>query len=249
MKGIVYKIIFNDRKRKGKMPFQYIGSKTNFRFVDDKIFCLNKGKFYYGSVSSNQYKLEYNNSLENEIPSIEILEYSNSINIKIAERKWQLYFKCVESPEYFNKVLANPNSNFDKCGYSSVKHHITGKTLRLPKDHELIKDGTYVGVSKGIKNENLSKALKGKSYKSKGKKFSQAHKDNISLSKIGRPASNRGENWLYENELYNLWIENDKPNRRQFLKIAISKGFPDCSYHAMIDKFKKVNNENFGNRY
>ena len=67
------------------------------------------------------------------------------------------------------------------------KHTETGKIIRLHKDHELLKDGTYVGVNKGKKHtEEFCKQNKRHGDKSfwYGKQRSEETKEKIRLTKL-----------------------------------------------------------------
>ncbi|BAQ22680.1 homing endonuclease [Edwardsiella phage PEi20] len=57
------------------------------------------------------------------------------------------------------------------------------------------------------------------------------------MSKIQRSAPH----WEKYNELYELWILNNKPKEVSFRKIAVLNGYPDVRYQKMVDKFRGGN--------
>ena len=53
--------------------------------------------------------------------------------------------------------------------------------------------------------------------------------------------------WDYEDELYALWINNNKCGHVTMRRISVSNGYPDAKYSLMIEKFRNIDNENMCN--
>jgi hypothetical protein len=142
---IVYRIIFNDRRQKNLLPFQYIGSKSNSEFKNGNIVDR-AGNKYFGSSSW----FGYQNIVEEELNlQIEILgefeDYRDCLNF---ESTVQTEYDVVANTEYFNKSIATISTYTDP-NYASYKHVSGLKCVRLPRNHPLVESGEYVGVSKG----------------------------------------------------------------------------------------------------
>jgi hypothetical protein len=141
---IVYKLTFNKRKKRNIMPFLYIGSKSNVS-MENGIIYDRRGKEYYGSSTYENYS----GIVESDDIEVEIIrefdEYVDALNF---ESMIQKSFDVVADPRYFNLAIATVNSYTDP-NYATYKHTITGKTVRLPREHPMVISGIYVGVSKG----------------------------------------------------------------------------------------------------
>lgn len=142
---IVYKLTFNKRKEQNIMPFLYIGSKSNVS-VENGMIYDRRGKPYYGSSTYENY-LEIVETDEIEVEIIKEFEhYFEALNY---ESMLQKSLDVVADPMYFNLAIATVN-NFTDPNYATYKHVITGKTVRLPRNHPMVISGIYVGVSKGV---------------------------------------------------------------------------------------------------
>ena len=126
------------------MPFLYIGSKSNVS-MENGIIYDRRGKEYYGSSTYENYSgIAESDDIEVEIIR-EFDEYFDALNF---ESMIQKSFDVVADPRYFNLAIATVN-NFTDPNYATYKHAITGKTVRLPREHPMVISGIYVGVSKG----------------------------------------------------------------------------------------------------
>jgi hypothetical protein len=149
---IVYKIVFNKRKKNNEFPYFYIGSKSNCTFTSGKIFDK-RGKTYWGSSSWSNYL----DIVESDDCTVEILMVSDDyMKILEEEKKIHIHLDVVASPEYFNKSVASTN-NYSNPEFATYKHKLHGKTVRLPRNHPSVLSGDYVGVSLGT---NLSDETK-----------------------------------------------------------------------------------------
>lgn len=149
MKHYVYELIFEERKRNNIKPYKYIGSKNKTIFENGIL--LGRNKPYYGSPKWGGY----DQILEKEKPKVVILhelDYNAShTELLELEKKEQLKMSVVSNPDYFNLSIATTKSNYTNPDYASYKHITTGKTVRLRRDHKMVKSGEYVGVSKNTK--------------------------------------------------------------------------------------------------
>jgi hypothetical protein len=144
--NIVYLIEFPIRKAQNIMPYYYIGSKANCIFDGESI--KNKsGKKYIGSSKAEGYKLAF----QNDQPIFHILGcYDNYEDCISAERQIHLTNEVVSDPRYWNLAVAMENT-FSNPDYCTVRHAVTGKTVRLKKDHPMILNGEYIGTTSGGK--------------------------------------------------------------------------------------------------
>lgn len=200
---IVYKITFKERKDKKLFPCYYIGSKTNCTFKNGIIYDK-RGNPYYGS---SKYK-NYQQYVKNCNCVVEILyESTNYENVIQKELEYQKKYSVVESIEYFNKAYAK-QSNYADPQFATYKHYlIEDKIVRLKRDHPLVLNGTYVGVTKnkkmpkqwiekrkgmfsGDKNPFYGKkhsedAIQKIKSKNTGKKHSKETREKMSQSRMG----------------------------------------------------------------
>lgn len=100
-------------------------------------------------------------------------------------------------------------------------------------DEHKAKIGLASKKLKGFKHsaetiENMSNAKKGKKNPMYGKKGAMA----------GKPSPIRNESWKFYDELKLLWEESNRPSAYMFKKIAISKGYPNCSYRGVVFKWQ-----------
>lgn len=194
--NIVYKLIFKNRKKAGILPFMYIGSKSNVTVNEGVMYDI-RGNPYYGSSTW----ANWNDIVNNDDVELEIIKtfdnYTDALNYESIIQK---SLDVVADPIYFNLAIATVN-NFTDPNYATYKHMTTGKTVRLPRDHEKVLTGEYVGVTYGRKfSEEEKRArpdISGKNNPFYGKKHTQETKEKISKSKIGKkPPPSQIENWV-----------------------------------------------------
>lgn len=185
MKHFVYIIKFITRIENKTPPYYYIGSKTNATYVDGVIL-NDRGVPYYGSSRYKNYK-EY---LNNSIIEVDILHKTNNVSelleLELYEQK---KVKAKTNPLYFNLGYASKNT-FNKCGYGTYKHHITGKIVRLKTNNPLVLNKTYIGATTGYKQttetkNKISKASSGKNNGFYNRKHTKETKNKISKSNSG----------------------------------------------------------------
>lgn len=141
---VVYKIIFEKRKESNIMPFMYIGSKSNVSFKNGIMYDKH-GKKYYGSSCYRGYsQIVQSDSVKVEILK-EFENYEDALNF---EALIQTDLDVVADPRYFNKSIATSN-NFTNPNFATYKHTLTGKTVRLPREHQSVLNEEYIGVTKG----------------------------------------------------------------------------------------------------
>ena len=85
----------------------------------------------------------------------------------------------------------------------------------------------------------------------KGRKMSDEQKEKLSKTFTGRKRSEyeiecvkngcraKKPHWKFYDELYNLWLSNERMGIVRFSKLAISKGYPTVSYNGMVINFIK----------
>lgn len=158
---LVYKLIFVNRLKNKNYPYYYIGSKSNC-VVKDNIIYDKYGKQYWGSSRSKLFK----NSFLEEIPNVEILSYGiDSKDILEKEISILKENNADKNVEFFNMFIP-PITNFTFSEYATYKHfNIENKIARLKRDDELVKNGTFVGITKNCKlsierKEKISKYLR-----------------------------------------------------------------------------------------
>lgn len=180
MKNLVYRIVFENRKEQNILPYQYIGSKSNCIFENNKIK-TSRGKFYYGSSTYENWDQIVEE--EKDHVTIEVLkwcdEYVEALNY---ESTIQKSLDVVANPSYFNLSIATVN-NFTDPNYATYKHTIYNKTVRLPRNHPAVISGEYVGVSSGVKftdKEKRKRAKFGKDNHFYGKEHTDSTKKHIS---------------------------------------------------------------------
>ena len=185
--NFVYKIVFNDRIKNGTPPYYYIGSKTNASYVDGKIIDAH-GREYYGSSRYPGYHDFINNV------TVEILEqYDDIKHTKLLEREnfYQKQVNVKTNPDYFNLDYACGHNSYANADFASYKHYITGKCIRLERNHPLVKSGVYVGVTKGVKSsdehrKHISEGITGENNGFYGKKHTKE-----TINKISEKAKKR----------------------------------------------------------
>lgn len=199
---IVYEFIFNERKDRGEFPYSYIGCKGKCSIVDNKI--IDKfGKIYYGSSSSKLYNdLIYSNE-----PIMLNVLYVGKNHKDVIDFESNLIRKlrCDTSIYHFNMMIP-PKNNWCLDNYATYRHKDYDIYCRLPRDHDFVRCGIYVGTNKG-KSVNSGRVRLG-SYNSfygrthsdetkqklrdvnLGKKHTQETKDKMSINRKGKIKSN-----------------------------------------------------------
>ena len=187
----IYKLTFLNRIEAETPPYYYIGSKTNYSYVNGVI--LDKtGKPYFGSSKWKSYKdIVANSKIKTEI----LKEFFNikTKDLMIEEGIFQRSVKAKTSVEYFNLEYADSskNNNYTNPDYATYKHHLTGKTIRLLRTAPEVLSGEFVGVTKNRKMSTEEKRRRSESNKGEkngfyGKKHKQSSKDAVSIANSGR---------------------------------------------------------------
>lgn len=183
---IVYKITFNNRLDRGTPPYYYIGSKSNCVYDGGVIYDKN-GNPYYGSSTWEGYSDIVGESVDHL--SVECLEYCDSYNQCLnVEREYHIKNDVAANPEYFNKTIAMVNTYSDP-DYATYKNINTGKVVRLPRDHPMVENGEYVGVTKGVilSDEHKSKiGMAGEENPFYGRKHNDHTIQRLSKANLGK---------------------------------------------------------------
>lgn len=189
---IVYQLTFENRKKKNIKPFLYIGSKSKCEIKDGKILDSRKKEYWSSSKSK-----EFNKALKEEFPTVKILfEGKDSKEINIKEYEISRELNVHTSIDFFNMFIP-PVNNFIWNDYGTYKHNlIETKVVRLHKNDPLVLNGTFVGVTKGIKysverKQKISKQMTGEKNHFYGKKHTEKTKNHLSETKKGK-----NEHWL-----------------------------------------------------
>lgn len=187
--NIVYKLTFIERLREGKKPYYYIGSKSKCSVTDGVIYDKN-GKPYFGSSKYEGYK----ELVETSSILLDVLFVSEKYkDVLLVEANTQKEVNADTSPEYFNLSIANTKSCFTMPNYASMKHKDDySKKVRLPIDHPLVLDGTYIGLTYGhilTEEERKKKGRAGDKNPFFGKKHTEETKQKIRDSNTGRKQS------------------------------------------------------------
>lgn len=155
MKHLVYLIKFKDREKRKEYPCYYIGSKSNCTYSSGRI--LNKeGKVYTGSSKCE----EYIRCIERGNFVVEPLKWFSEYDECLSyERFLHEVNDVVANHKFFNKALAQENP-FHNPDYSNYRNVITGSIARLPKTHEGVVSGEWVGATKGCHWYNDGKQQK-----------------------------------------------------------------------------------------
>lgn len=179
MTHLVYLLEF-DRE---KLPNKYVGSKSNATFDGEKI--IGKRGVYYGSSRDP----EMSALLQETNPRVHILgEFSSYQEALEFERSEHIRLDVVANAEFFNKIVAN-ESNYANPEYATYRHSTTGKRVRLRRDHPLVLDGTYVGVTKGAVLSEEQRRKRGRSGEDNyffGRSHDEATKALLSTKKLAR---------------------------------------------------------------
>jgi hypothetical protein len=144
-KNIVYIIEFVTRKANNIEPYYYIGSKSKC-FFDGIDLITSAGKLYFGSSKAKGYTEALKSS---EIKIHILASFDNYEDCISAETYYHILNDVVADTRFWNLSYAATNS-FSNPEYVTVRNTRTGKTVRLPKTHEKILSGEYVGVTSGM---------------------------------------------------------------------------------------------------
>lgn len=207
-------IVYLIKVNREKLPNKYIGSKSNCYLCEGKIYDQ-RNKEYFGSSKDKEYK----KIVECCDYTVQVLatfdEYTECL---AAERDAQIKNDVVASPEYFNKSIATFNT-YTNPDYATYKHVLTGKTARLPRNHDKVLSGEWVGTTKGTKYTLEERQKRGRSGEKNSffcKKHSEETKRNIG-KKIGdahrgKPKSNEQRRKMAEAR--KLWWAKRKENNK-----------------------------------
>lgn len=186
MYHIVYELIFTKRKKDNKLPYSYIGCKSNCEFKNGHLYDNMGKKYFSSSKNKNFWK-----ALEKETPKVVVLSRHRIHSIALL-KETKLHKKCDvgKNPKYFNKVISVAN-NYCSPEYATYKHVTYNESIkRLKRDDPLVLSGEYVGATKGYKASEETKrkqsiAQSGKNNSFYGKKHSEKSKLLLSESKKG----------------------------------------------------------------
>lgn len=136
-------------------------------------------------------------------------------------------------------------SEYRRIEWSGDKHPTRGKKswnsgIKLPdKMIENIRKGSL-----GIRKPGTGDKLRGRKRSIETiSKMASTHKgmkrSNTACKNI-RQAQRTKPHWKFEDELYSLWIKNDKIHFNKFRKIAVDNGYPDVDYQGMVKSWKRT---------
>lgn len=129
---------------KKEFPNKYIGSKSNCTLKEGKIYDCRKKEY----VGSSKNKL-YMSDISKYAYTVYVLGEFNNYNECIThERNCHIINDVVANTEYYNLSIATEN-NFGNPNYATYKHTITEKKARLPRNHEKVLSGEWIGITKG----------------------------------------------------------------------------------------------------
>lgn len=113
--SIVYRITDLEKLKSNTPPFFYIGSKKNWF----------EGCDYWGSSSNKELReaLRKDPSKENFLFDV-LSDYVQPANLLRIEREWHIFFDVVNSPEFYNRILAGEK-------FSTLGKKLTEETKRL----------------------------------------------------------------------------------------------------------------------
>lgn len=210
MTNYVYKLTFFDRKILNQKPFFYIGYKTNATYRNGLLYDKHN-KPYYSSSKSKILLDEVKNNPAGIIVDI-LYQSEDPSECQNKEREFQLENDVILNPDYFNMAIT-PINVFNLPNYGSYKHRdYPDKKVRLPRDHELVLSGIYVGITKGMKIDKSSirgignfKDINGNIIRcriddprvqsgdlvgiTKGRELTKKERDSMSLARRGKPKS------------------------------------------------------------
>lgn len=205
-------IVYLIQLKRDEFPNKYIGSKSNCSLKEGKIYD-SRGKVYIGSSTDKRLKELIDSGTDYSIQII--ATFDNYNDALIAERDCHLKLDVVASPEFFNKSVATI-STYTNPEYATYKHNTTQKVARLPRNHEKVLSGEWVGVTKGVvlsEEERKKRASYGTDNGFFGKKHTEETKRNIGLkigdAHRGKPKSEEQRRKMAEARR-NWWIARKK---------------------------------------
>lgn len=143
-KYIVYLIEFTNRRLQNIRPYYYIGSKSNC-FFDGNNILDRKGNPYYGSSKAYGYK----EAIASDNIRVHILgTYDTHDECISSERDFHIHNDVVADTRFWNLSNATENT-YSNPDYATYRNIITGKTVRLHRNHPLVVNREYVGVTAG----------------------------------------------------------------------------------------------------
>lgn len=141
----VYLLTFIDRIKDDTPPFYYIGSKSNYTLVDDILLDKNNKEYWGSSLSEVFIEAKKDSNI-----NVKILgDFDSYREALLYEKKCHEENDVVASTEYFNKSVATISTYTDP-NYATYKNIVTGKCVRLQRDHPRVLCGEYVGVTAGF---------------------------------------------------------------------------------------------------
>lgn len=196
---IVYMVEFTDRVNNMEYPCYYIGSKGNGKVINNKI--IDKfGKEYIGSSTSKLYKDIFHTENKNITILYESEVYQECL---CKERDFHILYDVVADIRFFNKGVATVN-NYTDPEYATYKHSMYPEYRRLPRDHALVLNGTWVGTTSGRiipEAERKSRGLPGELNPFYGKTHTKESMDQARKS-------------------YQKWLENNPTHRTQLSELC-----------------------------
>lgn len=231
---VVYKLIFKSRLERNEPPFYYIGSKSNITLINGKMVDK-RGVCYFGSSRWPGYsKLVDSEEIEVEI----LYEGPNIIEM---EKDIHLKEDVVANTNYFNLSIATI-SNFSNPSYATYINTATGKIVRLERDHPMVLNGSYVGVSKGItlSEETKLKISKNNTRPFLGRTHSKESLEKMSKSKLGIKASQETKEKMSAVRKGVKKTDEHKDNISKSSKGLISLAHPDGRRVRVKRKYKEL---------
>ena len=189
MSNIVYLMRFH----RTELPNLYIGSKSNCKVVDGKMY--GSRGLYEGSSRDPTFASLISSGIGYDL--IVVGEFSNYDDALTAERAAHIRHDVVASPKFFNKSLALENT-YSNPEYATYKHVATGKVARLLRSHPDVVAGEWVGVTKGRimpDSERGIRSMPGAKNSFYGKSHDAATKSAISKA---NSAALKGKNKTHE---------------------------------------------------
>lgn len=212
----VYKITFLDRIKRNDPPFYYIGSLANYKFENGLLY-NKRNRIYYGSSAYKGYK----SICKNDNPKVEILYKNNDYKrVLYKEREFHILNDVVRNELYFNLSIACDSYNYHEIGCAIYKHKITGKQVKLRVDDELVLNGTYIHIVKGVKQNDKNLKARANGY--------STFKENSVL--YNNHCNKKRKN------MTEFWSDDEKREERV---IAIKNGYTDKVRDKISNNIKK----------
>jgi hypothetical protein len=151
-------IVYLIKIHRPQLPNRYIGSKSNVEIREGQMFT--RRGLYIGSASDPKYS-----------EAVRICGYTLQILGKFdsygealkSEHDIHIANDVVANPVYFNRSFAISENNFTDPSFATYRHVETGKVARLPRMHRAVKEGKWVGLTKGRTHLPEHKAKIGRS--------------------------------------------------------------------------------------